>query len=245
MEDNYIPMNEQHTVKHMKAKYNPYNGFYVSRHLLTADYESDMHNLQLNHLVCAGTDIHLKYRGTDDIFRIISLRSLDGNNDTMVVGDSMAGEKPEQFTYTPAYYSSPNLKAAVDWFKCDKARIRIFRQLPGQNVCLHHDFDNERNNFSKEDITVRIITNLSDTDSYFQLINEGCDITIRLVQGQFIIINTDFVWHGTRNNDSVPRDTLNMIVKWNDWLTELTKPREVLEIEKVKLSTNVLEPVTA
>ena len=42
----------------------------------------------------------------------------------------------------------------------------------------------------------------------------------------------------------IPRDTLNMIVKWNDWLTELTKPREVLEIEKVKLSTNVLEPVT-
>jgi hypothetical protein len=36
-----------------------------------------------------------------------------------------------------------------------------------------------------------------------------------------------------------------MIVKWNDWLAELTKPREVLEIEEVKLSANVLESVTA
>ena len=157
----------------------------------------------------------------------------------------MAEERPEQFTYTPAYYSSPNLKAAVDWFKCDKARIRIFRQLPGQNVLLHHDFDNERTNFSKENITVRIIVNLSDTDSYFQLVNESCDITIRLVQGQFTIINTDFTWHATRNKDTVHRDTLNMIVKWNDWLAELTKPREVLEIEEVKLSANVLESVTA
>ena len=149
MADNYVGMNEQHTVKDMKAKYNPYNGFYVSRHLLKADYESDMSNLQLQHLVCAGTPIHLKYRGTDDIFRIVALRSLDGKNETQVVKDAMAEEKPEDFTYTPAYHSSPNLKAAVDWFKCDKARIRIFRQLPGQNVLLHHDFDNERTNFSK------------------------------------------------------------------------------------------------
>ena len=106
MEDNYVGMNEQHTVKNMKAKYNPYNGFYVSRHLLTADYESDMHNLQLNHLVCAGTDIHLKYRGTDDIFRIVALRSLDGKNETQVVKNFV---ESHDFPIALNYHSYSNL----------------------------------------------------------------------------------------------------------------------------------------
>ena len=235
--ETYVKSTDLHTIKDMSAKFNPFNGFYVSRQQLLADYKSDMDKLELKHLMCMPEQTHhLKYRGTDDIFRIIALRSLDGSNDTHVVSDALASERPEDFTYTPAYHNSPNLKAAVDWFKCDKARIRIFRQLPGQNVQLHHDFDNERHNFSRDDITVRIIMQLGDTDSYYQLVNENCDITIKLVKGQFAIINTDFVWHATRNRDNRARDTLNLIVKWNDWLTEMTRPRKVLDIEEIELS---------
>ena len=50
-----------------------------------------------------------------------------------------------------------------------------------------------------------------------------------------MIINTDTVWHATRNNDDIHRDTLNMIVKWNDWLGDLTRPNDELAIERIKL----------
>jgi len=58
---------------------------------------------------------------------------------------------------------------------------------------------------------------------------------VKMQKGQFIIMNADTVWHATRNNDELPRNTLNMIVKWNDWLSDITRPRETLELEKIKI----------
>ena len=239
LENIFVPTTkstESHTIDDMQARYNPFNGFYISRHQLKADYQADIDNLQMQQLPCSPEQTHhLQDRNTDDIFRIISLRSIDGTNDNHLVANAMASEEPADYTYTPAYYNSPNLQKCIDWFQVDKARIRIFRQLPGANVQMHHDFDNERHNFDPNNITVRIIVNLGDTDSYYQLVNDSCDVTFKLEKGQFTIINTDFVWHATKNLDDEPRNTMNIICKWNAWLEEITAPQKELMIEKVQL----------
>jgi hypothetical protein len=223
-----------HRVSDFDGGYDPINGFYLSNRFFKADFEHDLTRLNLSTLVCNSHYLkHLDDRNTDDIFRIVSLKSLDGTNETQSCPPQE--EKPQMFSYTPAYHSSPVLKKLCDWFECEKARIRIFRQLPGQDVQLHHDFDNERCGFDPNNLTVRIIVNLSDTDSYFQLLNKSCNMTVKMQKGQFMIINTDTIWHATRNNDTTHRDTLNMIVKWNDWLKDLTRASETLEITDVNL----------
>ena len=60
-------------------------------------------------------------------------------------------------------------------------------------------------------------------------------MTIRMEKGQFMIINTDTIWHATRNNDDTHRDTLNMIVKWNDWLRDMTNPKDEFTIERISI----------
>ena len=234
VQEEYKGSKNIHRVSDFKGGYDPVNGFYLSRQIFEADFESDLDKLNLSKLVCNSHYLkHLDDRNTDDIFRIISLKSLDGTNETQSCPPQE--EKPDMFSYTPAYESSPTLKNLCDWFQCEKARIRIFRQLPGQTVQLHHDFDNERCGFNDQNLTVRIIVNLSDTDSYFQLVNKTCNMTIRMQKGQFMVINTDTVWHATRNNDSVHRDTLNMIVKWNDWLHDLTNAKDEFIVERIKI----------
>ena len=104
-----------------------------------------------------------------------------------------------------------------------------------KNVELHHDFDNEREDFSDENIMVRVFMPLTDRDAYLNLANENSDIMVKLVKGQFAIINVDTVWHGSITFDNKPRDWLNMIVKWNPWLHELTRAKPIVGIERIKL----------
>ena len=108
--------------------------------------------------------------------------------------------------------------------------------MPKQNLELHHDFDNERHSYNKDNTMVRILMPLNDErDAYLNLANANSDITLKLTKGQFILLNTDYVWHGTVNNDSKPRDMLNMIVEWNDWLHSLTRSKSNVEIERINL----------
>ena len=72
-------------------------------------------------------------------------------------------------------------------------------------------------------------------DSYLNLANANCDVMVKLEKGQFAIINTDFVWHGTVTYDKRPSDMLNMIVKWNKWLYDLTRPKSHVTIERVSI----------
>ena len=60
-------------------------------------------------------------------------------------------------------------------------------------------------------------------------------LMVKLVKGQFAIINVDTVWHGSITFDNEPRDMLNMIVKWNPWLHELTRSKPIVDIERIKL----------
>ena len=83
---------------------------------------------------------------------------------------------------------------------------------------------------------VRILMPLnSKRDSYLNLANSNSDIMVKLEKGQFAIINTDFVWHGTVTYDSKPRDMLNMIVKWNDWLYDITRSKPNVAVERISI----------
>ena len=211
-----------HRVANFDGGFDPVNGFYLSKQMFHTDFTKDLARLGL------ATNIN------DTVFDFKMLRSSDGSDDMYTAPSGRID--PAMYSYTPAYHSSQKLRALCDWFKCDKARIRIMRQFPGQHVQLHHDFDNA-NHFKSDpkDIVVRILVNLTDTDSYFNLTNKSCDMTVKMQKGQFIIMNADTVWHATRNNDELPRNTLNMIVKWNDWLSDMTRPKETLELEIIKI----------
>lgn len=228
---------QSHSFKDFNGGYDPHKGFYVSRTILDADFDEDIKKIEnkMLTLMCdPNYSRHLNDRNTDDIFKIISFKSLDGTNETQSAPPEP--ERPENFSYTPAYYESESIRKAIDWFQCEKARVRIFRQLPKQNLELHHDFDNERHSYNKDNTMVRILMPLNDErDAYLNLANANSDITLKLTKGQFILLNTDYVWHGTVNNDSKPRDMLNMIVEWNDWLHSLTRSKSNVEIERINL----------
>lgn len=215
-----------HRVADFDGGFDPANGFYLSKQIFDSDFTKDLMRLGL--ATGLATNIN------DTVFDFKMLRSSDGSDDMYTAPSGRID--PAMYSYTPAYHSSQELRSLCDWFKCDKARIRIMTQFPGQHVQLHHDFDNAYHEQSHpKDIVVRILVNLTDTDSYFNLINKSCDMTLKMQKGQFIIMNADTVWHATRNNDELYRNTLNMIVKWNDWLNDITRPRETLKLEKIKI----------
>ena len=82
---------------------------------------------------------------------------------------------------------------------------------------------------------VRLFMPLTDRDAYLNLANENSDVMVKLEKGQFTIINTDFVWHGSTTYDDKPRDMLNIIMKWNPWLHNLTRSKPFVDIERIKL----------
>ena len=222
-----------HTFKNFSGGYNPKTGFFISRTILDGDYTSDIDKI-IEGWVNMYADPALQHtvKGAGK-FNVVSLKSHDGTNETM--DSPPEPEVPDRFKYTPAYYSSPILKKAVDWFQCEKTRVRVFRQLPGKNLELHHDFDNERQEFSDDNIMVRLFMPLTNRDAYLNLANENSDVMVKLEKGQFAIINTDFVWHGSTTYDDKPRDMLNIIMKWNPWLHNLTRSKPFVDIERIKL----------
>ena len=215
--------------------YNPKTGFFISRTVLDGDYYKDVNKIVEGWVDNMYVDPKLmeQFGKGAGKFEVVSLKSYDGTNENIYAPPER--ELPDNFKYTPAYYSSPNLKKVIDWFQCEKTRVRVFRQLPGKNVELHHDFDNEREDFSDENIMLRVFMPLTDRDAYLNLANENSDIMVKLVKGQFAIINVDTVWHGSITFDNEPRDWLNMIVKWNPWLHELTRAKPIVGIERIKL----------
>ena len=71
-----------HRATDFDGGYDPINGFYLSSQMFDGDFESDLSRLNLSTLVCNSHYLkHLDDRNTDDIFRIVSLKSLDGTNE--------------------------------------------------------------------------------------------------------------------------------------------------------------------
>ena len=67
-----------------------------------------------------------------------------------------------------------------------------------------------------------------------------CDIIISIATtSQLSCADDDFLTvegpDGSITFDNEPRDMLNMIVKWNSWLHELTRAKPLVDIERIKL----------
>ena len=109
----------------------------------------------------------------------------------------------------------------IDWFKCEKTRIRIFQQKPGHTMEVHTDFDNQRGQEHGE--TLRIFVQLNDMPggAWFRFKTEDSEMSINLQKGQFLIFNPDHTGHGTENVTDIPRNTFMMVVKRNEWLDNL------------------------
>jgi len=225
---------KEHTFKDFSGGYNPKTGFFISRTVLDADYTQDINRIVEGWVnMYADPLLQHNVKGAGK-FKVVSLKSRNGTNEAM--DSPPEPEIPANFKYTPAYYSSPSLRKVVDWFQCEKTRVRIFRQLPGKNLELHHDFDNEKQNFNDDNIMVRLLMPLTNRDAYLNLANENSDVMVKLEKGQFAIINVDTIWHGSITYDDRPRDMLNIIMKWNDWLYDLTRSKPLVELERIKLA---------
>ena len=225
-----------HRVDDFAGGFDPLKGFYISNILLDAPWEEDLSNLRPMDLEChPHYHQHMEDRNFNQIFQTLSLRSIDGEV-TPTQPPPGQDEDPNLFYYTDAYHNSPVLKRVCDWFQFPVSRIRLFSQQPGQTLQFHHDFDNERTGFDPNNVTIRVIMALGDyPDAWYRLANESVDVTFRLVRGQFIILNTDATWHATVNNGEVARHTLNFIGKRSEWIENLVKPKDILEIERVQV----------
>lgn len=148
--------------------------------------------------------------------KAISLRSSD-SLPTSLYRDSVP-EKPEDFSYTKLYYSNPGIKAIVDFFKVDKARIRVHKQPPNTFVKPHLDYNNEGVE-KPEDSLLRIIVHLNSDPDFTYLLNyKGNKAYLAVEAGKVLIFDPDQVYHGIKNDSNQDRYSIVMVVRPNKWL---------------------------
>ena len=66
-------------------------------------------------------------------------------------------ENPDDFKYTALYNKIPQVKNLVDHFQLQTTRVRIHRQLPGQEIPIHTD-DNNTAVKNKDDYMIRALS---------------------------------------------------------------------------------------
>lgn len=205
--------------------YNPSTGIYASSYIFTGDWQDELDALEFTSREKPVMDAAIKE--FDDDKGIVSgylynaFRSEDGKSTTTELSDFWNEEEPDKFQNTDSYYNSPKLRALIDWFQCEKTRIRIFQQKPGHTMPIHTDFDNQRGTEHGE--TVRIFVQLNDMPggAWFRFKTADSEVSINLQKGQFLIFNPDHTGHGTENVTDIPRNTFMMVVKRNEWLENL------------------------
>tara|TARA_B110000211_G_scaffold405_1_gene496 strand:- start:507 stop:1178 length:672 start_codon:yes stop_codon:yes gene_type:complete len=218
----------------MAMAWNPATGFYISPIKLDAPWESDLEALHFpkydEYIITEA-----KARNIDENYNFLSFKSIDGKSST-IKPRSDRGEYPKDYTWTEAYYSSPAIRSVIDWFKVEKTKTRIFQQLPGGHIAFHHDWDNQRLNFDSNELTVRIWVQLDGDDCSYRLSNGDVDVSFSLQRGQFIILNTDSVFHETWNHGTKPRNLLNITCRANSWLKNMFElwgePQTIKTMEK-------------
>jgi len=215
------------TLEVYKARgYRPLTGIYTSPVIFTGTWEDEIATLPFAQTPPPYPEMEIvdNVKG-QQTYDFCAFKSVDGNpltwNQTLDDEGFWTEEIPENYKYTEAYYSCPQIRKIIDWFQCEKTRIRIFRQQPGHVNPLHTDYDNRRGWVYGQ--TLRVFVQLSDlgTDSWFKFRTDDCEINTSLNRGQFVILNTDHVAHQTENVGSKPRDMLAMIIKKNEWVDSL------------------------
>ena len=220
--------------------YNPSTGIYASPFVFQGDWDSELAALKYTRREKAVDDANIvqfdEEKGIVDGYLYNAFRSEDGNSHTTEISDFWNEEDPTNFKYTESYYSSPQLAAICNWFKCEKTRIRIFQQQPGHKMEIHTDFDNQRGNELGE--TLRIFVQLNDMPggAWYHFKTADSQVSINLNKGQFLIFNPDHTGHGTENLTNIPRNTFMMVVKRNEWIDNLVKQQTVQYVNVKNLS---------
>ena len=215
-------------LNHKPNGYNPTTGIYASSYIFTGDWEDELKALTYTrrHGGHKENEKIDQLKGQDSQYLYNAFRSPDGKETTtdMTQKDFWQEEAPESCQYTSSYYNSPKLRAILDWFQCDKTRIRIFQQQPGAYMQLHTDFDNQRGN-EKYGETLRIFVQLTDQPggAWYRFQTADSEVSINLQKGQFLIFNPDHTGHQTQNITDVPRNSFMLIVKRNAWIDSLSQ----------------------
>ena len=202
--------------------WNPENGFYISQVCLDAPWDNELANLEIGNYDKFIIS-QAKSRNISQNYNFISFKSIDGKTSTIRPRDDR-GEYPSDYYWTPAYYDSPAIRSVIDWFKTEKTKVRIFQQLPKGHIAFHHDWDNERLGYDVNNLCVRIWVNLDGDNCMYRLSNGDVDVSITLKRGQFIILNTDTIFHETWNlSENKPRNLLNITCRANSWIKNMNE----------------------
>jgi len=140
-------------------------------------------------------------------------------------------EHPHDFSYT-AYYKLFN--SLIDYFKIRTTRVRIHRQLPGNNTPLHTD-DNNLGINDPEEYNLRLLTALTESDDFiYQFENNGELEQIKLKRGQSVIFDPDVIAHGMINNSKTEtRYSLIQVFKAypvTPWLKDFINTEQIVTL---------------
>jgi hypothetical protein len=230
----------ENVINHDPNGYNPTTGIYASSYIFQGDWEDELKALTFVERTGSPKEASITDadKGIHTQYLYNAFRSEDGNETTTeMTGDFWAEEDPASCDYTSSYYSSPKLRSILDWFECDKARIRIFQQQPGAYMQMHTDFDNQRGTEQFGE-TLRIFVQLTDQPggAWYRFKTADSEVSINLQKGQFLIFNPDHVGHQTQNLTEVPRNSFMLIVKRNEWIDNLSKNETMTFIDVNELA---------
>ena len=144
-------------------------------------------------------------------------------------------ENPDDFKYTALYDKISQVKKLVDHFELQTTRVRIHRQLPGQEIPLHVD-DNNTAVKDKNDYMVRSITALTASNDFiYRFLDTEKKYRVQnLKQGETIFFDPDLVAHGMANESTTEtRYALVQIFKLypvTDWARDFISTEKVVTI---------------
>jgi len=144
-------------------------------------------------------------------------------------------ENPDDFKYTALYHKIPAVQKLVDHFQLQTTRVRIHRQLPGQEIPLHTDANNTAVK-DKNDYMIRSITALTASKDfrYIFIDTENKHRVQWLRQGETILFDPDLIAHGMSNESKTEtRYALVQIFKLypvTDWARDFISTKKVVKI---------------
>ena len=144
-------------------------------------------------------------------------------------------ENPDDFKYTALYDKIPQVKRLTDYFQLQTTRVRIHRQLPGQEIPLHTDGNNTAVK-DKNDYMIRSITALTASKDFrYNFIDTENKHRVQwLRQGETILFDPDLIAHGMSNESKTEtRYALVQIFKLypvTDWARDFISTEKVVKI---------------
>ena len=144
-------------------------------------------------------------------------------------------ENPDDFKYTALYDKIPQVKRLTDYFQLQTTRVRIHRQLPGQEIPLHTDGNNTAVK-NKNDYMIRSITALTASKDFrYNFIDTENKRRVQwLRQGETILFDPDLIAHGMSNESKTEtRYALVQIFKLypvTDWARDFISTKKVVKI---------------